>query len=168
MRRPGRWSRRTAKVTASILGVLTVGAITGAAWTWSEARTDEQISAARTAATAVAGEQVPRLLSYTPDTVDTALTDASDALTGEFKDQFGELSTTVIAPTSKDKSVTTDATVVETSIVDVDVDSATLLMFVNQTTTTTADPAPALAGSRVVVALVDTDQGWKISDLHPV
>lgn len=168
MRRPGRWSRRTAIVTASVLGVLTVGAIAGAGWTWSEARTDEQISAARIAAAAVAGEQVPRLLSYTPDTVDTALADASDALTGEFKDQFGELSTTVIAPTSKDKGVVTDAVVVESSIVDVDVDSATLLMFVNQTTTTTADPAPALAGSRVVVALVDTDQGWKISDLHPV
>lgn len=168
MTRRGRWSRRTAIGAASILGVLAVGAIAAAGWTWSEARTDDRITAARDAATAVAGEQVPRLLSYEPDTVDSALSDASDALTGEFKDQFGELSTTVIAPTSKDKGVTTEATVVESSIVDVDVDSATLLMFVNQTTTTTADPAPALAGSRVVVALVETDQGWKISDLHPV
>lgn len=168
MRHPGHWSRRTALVIASVLGVLAVGTMAGAAWTLSEARADEQIAAARSAAAATAQEQVPRLLSYAPDTVETALADASGALTGEFKDQFGELATTVIAPTSKDKGVATDATIVESSIVTVDEDSATLLLFVNQTTTTTADPAPALAGSRVVVELLDTGEGWKISDLHPV
>lgn len=117
---------------------------------------------------AFAVETVPEILSYQYDTVDEHFARVQDHLGGDFKTQFDEVSRTAIVPSAKKREVVTTAEVVESAVVSTEVDKAELLLFLNQTTTSSDTPESKIDGSRVRVYVERTEDDWLITEMTPV
>ncbi|WP_280265172.1 hypothetical protein [Nocardia wallacei] len=113
-------------------------------------------------------QSVPTILSYDHNTVDAHFTDALKLLGGDFRAQFDDVSQRVIAPSAKNRQVVTKAQVVDSAIVSATSNDAHLLLFVNQSTTSTDSPATKLDGSRVQVTVSRFGDDWLITEIKPV
>lgn len=111
---------------------------------------------------------VPGLLSYDFNTVDAHFADVLDDLGGDFRTQFEEVSREVIVPSAKKRQVVTTAEVIESSVVDAAEDHVDLLLFVNQSTTSTDSPETKLDGSRVKVTSTRDGDRWLVTAMTPV
>ncbi|GAA2857293.1 hypothetical protein GCM10010472_13310 [Pseudonocardia halophobica] len=128
-----------------------------------------QVENARTAATAAAEQKVTDLLSYDYRSIATDQDGRTAMLTGQFKDDYGSLLKDVVAPAAAQQQLTTRSNVVSTSVVGTDgTDTVTLLMFLNQTTQSSAKPDPTLSGSRLRVTVQEVDGNWLVSEMTPV
>ena len=108
------------------------------------------------------------LLSYAPDTLDKDLANAKSHLTGEFLKYYSQFTDQIVAPAAKQKGVKTEATVARAAVSELHPNDATVLVFVNQVTTSKDRPDPALATSSVMVKLTKTDGRWLISEFNPI
>ncbi|AWK76530.1 hypothetical protein CBI38_34710 (plasmid) [Rhodococcus oxybenzonivorans] len=155
-----------------VVAILTVVVIAGgtlvATTYFAQYRHDQQTSEARTTVQQVAAAGSTALLSYTFDTAEAQLESASTFLTGDFLDYYRKFTEQVVVPAAKEKSVTTQANVVGSSIEQVDPTSATVLVMVNQSTTTSDSPAPSASQSAVRVELEKVGGRWLISAFNPV
>ena len=122
----------------------------------------------RTDVARVAGDQAVAMLSYRHDTVDDQLATAAAGLTGDFRGEYETLVAEAVAPSAKEKSIDTAVTVAGSSVVSIDGDDATVLLFLNQVTTSAQTPDPTTTGSRVTVDLTRVDGMWAVSGLTPV
>lgn len=166
--RIGSMSSRTRRVFTIGLCVLAIAAtITAAFAVRADARADARVDAAEQGR-AFAVDVVPKLLSYDFDTVEQHFAELQANLGGDFADQFKEVGAAVIVPSARERQVVTNATVLESSVVQSDVDSADVLLFVNQSTTSVEASDPKLDGSRVRVHVERVDDTWLITELTPV
>ncbi|WP_461665749.1 hypothetical protein [Gordonia sputi] len=166
---PERASRRARRVIVSVLAVVVVTGIGGVTYLWIATAHNAADRQAGVEALAAARSGVPKLLSYDYKTIDqTFPATAKEQLTGKFRDDYQQLGASVIEPSAKKDSIVTTAEVVDGSVVDSDRDSAKVLLFVNQSTTSAASDGPRLDGSRVVVQLSRVDGDWKISEFTPI
>lgn len=140
----------------------------GVAVLFYQYRQTEQTEQARTDAVAAASAQATAMLAYDFGGVDQQLASASDGLTGDFKDEYTKLVTDVIAPAAKEKSLTVQVTVQGTSVVSAEPDAATVLLFLNQITTSSDAPDAASSGSRVRMNMEKIDGRWLASNLEPI
>lgn len=108
------------------------------------------------------------LLSYSPDNVDANVADAKSRLTGDFLQRYSEFADTVVVPAAKQRGVKTEANVARAAVSRMDPDSAQVLAFVNQVTTSRERPTPALATSSVMMSLVRVDGHWLIAEFTPI
>lgn len=131
-------------------------------------RQDEETQQARTDAVAAASAQAIAMLAYDYNGVDQQLASAADGLTGDFKDEYLGLVTDVIAPGAKEKSLTVQVTVQGTAVVDAAPDTATVLLFLNQITTSSDAPDAASSGSRVRMSMEKVDGRWLTGNLEPI
>ena len=74
----------------------------------------------------------------------------------------------MVRPAVQQKKVSTTANVVQAAISEMHPDNATVLVFVNQTTTSAERADPSLATSSVVVKMDKIDGKWLISEFNPV
>ncbi|GAA5065258.1 twin-arginine translocation pathway signal [Nocardia callitridis] len=130
-----------------------------------DSRTDD---AARQAAIKAATDGTVSILSYSPDTLDRDFDSAKTHLTGDFLTYYAQFTQQVVAPAAKDKAVKTTANVVRSAISDLNENSAVVLVFINQTTTSSEKPDPTMAASRVQVSLTKVEDNWRISSFDPV
>jgi len=107
------------------------------------------------------------LLSYKPDTVEQQLTAARDRLTGDFRDEYTDLTNNVVIPGAKQKKIAAVASVPAAASVSANPSHAVVLLFVNQTVTV-GDSAPADTASSVRVTVDKVDGRWLISKFDPV
>ncbi|SNT50396.1 h domain protein [Rhodococcoides kyotonense] len=131
-------------------------------------RQNAETEQARTDAVDAASAQAVAMLAYDFGGVDQQLASAADGLTGDFKDEYTTLVTGVIAPGAKEKSLTVQVTVQGAAVVDAAPDSATVLLFLNQITTSSDAPEAASSGSRVRMSLEKIDGRWLTSSLQPI
>ncbi len=131
-------------------------------------QTDQQIASAQTAAVSAASQGAVALLSYAPDSLDQDLAAAQTHLTGEFLTYYREFAHQIVAPAARQRDVYATATVVRSAAAEVRVDQATVLMFLNQTTTSRESPDPVQSATSVMVGLVKVDGHWLISSLDPL
>jgi len=108
------------------------------------------------------------VLSYSPENLDKSLADAKSHLTGEFLDHYSKFTDEVVRPAVAQKGVKTEANVVRAAVSQMDPDTAAVLVFVNQVTTSKDRPSPALATSTVMVTLVKSGGQWLISEFKPI
>ena len=108
------------------------------------------------------------LLSYSPESVDKDVAAAKNNLTGDFLTKYTEFADTVVVPAARQRGVKTEATVARAAISQMRPDSANVLVFVNQVTTSKERPTPALATSSVIMTLVRSDGRWLVSEFNPV
>ncbi|BBY62230.1 twin-arginine translocation pathway signal [Mycolicibacterium helvum] len=171
-------------VAAVVLAVLLVGSAVGTAsvywWIYRPDQkafglnlfttdsVDSQIQERQRQVTGAARDGTVALLSYAPDTLDKDLANAKSHLTGEFLKYYSQFTDQIVAPAARQKGVKTEATVARAAVSELHADSAVVLVFVNQVTTSKDRPDPALATSSVVVKLTNADGRWLISEFNPV
>jgi Mce-associated membrane protein len=171
-------------VAIVVLAVLLVGSAAGAAsvywWIYRPDQkafglslfttdsVDKQIQDRQKQVTGAARDGTVALLSYAPETLDKDLANAKSHLTGEFLKYYSQFTDQIVAPAARQKGVKTEATVARAAVSELHADSAVVLVFVNQVTTSKDRPDPALATSSVVVKLTNADGRWLISEFNPV
>lgn len=132
-------------------------------------RPDQQLGAAAAdAALAAASEGAVAILSYSPETVDRDVAAANSLLTGEFLRYYREFSQHFVAPAVRQQDVKASATVLRAGVSELHPDSAVVLLFIHQTTTSKDKPEPVLTSSNVRVGLTKVDGTWLISKFEPV
>jgi Mce-associated membrane protein len=168
-------SSRVGRSSVALLGIavlaLALVASAGvAAWLYfSQYRPDQQIDAAvsKTALDAATTGTVA-LLSYAPDSLDKDFESAKSHLTGDFLSYYTQFTEQIVTPAAQTKSVKTTASVVRAAVSELHPNSAVVLVFVNQTTTSKENPDGAFAVSSVKVSLNKVDGAWLISSFDPV
>jgi Mce-associated membrane protein len=125
----------------------------------SDVARDESVQAAKDSTVA--------LLSYKPDTVEQQLTAARDRLTGDFRNEYTDLTNNVVIPGAKQKQISAVASVPAAASVSANPSHAVVLLFVNQTVTV-GNSAPTDTASSVRVTVDKVDGRWLISKFDPV
>ena len=162
--------RRRVKVAPLVLVLLLL--LSGALATWlyvGQYRHDEQTdtAAAQTAINA-ARDGTVALLSYKPDTLNQDFAAAKSHLTGDFLNYYDQFTKEIVTPAAKEKALTTTAQVVGAAATELQPNSAVVLLFVNQATTSKERPDPAMASSSVLVSLTKVHGTWLITKFQPV
>ncbi|WP_006241326.1 hypothetical protein [Mycolicibacterium tusciae] len=159
----------------AILGVVLVAAALVvsagvAGWLYFyQYRVDQQTNAAAAnVALEAAKKGTVALLSYAPDTLENDFTAAKSNLTGDFLSYYTQFTEQIVTPAAKEKQVKTVAAVIRAAVSEMQPDSATVLLFINQTTTSKENPDGAFAASSVKVGLKKVDDRWLINTFDPV
>ena len=108
------------------------------------------------------------LLSYAPNSLDKDFAAAKSHLTGDFLSYYTQFTEQIVTPAAKQKSVKTTAAVVRAAVSELHPDSAMVLVFINQNTTSKENPDGAFAASAVKVGLKKVNDTWLISSFDPV
>jgi Mce-associated membrane protein len=166
----GRWTRRCLANWRSILAAaLVVATIGGAAGVFFvQYRPDQRMSdAASRQAIQAASDGAVALLSYSFDSLDRDFATAKSHLTGNFLAYYSKFSEQIAAGALQGQ-LTTTAKVIRAAISDLHPDSAVVLVFVNQTTTSKRKPEPMEAHSGILVTLTKVNGSWLIANFDPV
>ena len=153
---------------ALVLGLLAAGGLAG--WLYfAQFRPDTQTdNAVAQSAVNAARDGTVALLSYKPDTLNQDFASAKSHLTGDFLNYYDQFTKQVVTPAAQSKAVTTTAQVVGAAASEVHPNSAVVLVFVNQVTTSKERPDPAMASSSVLVSLTKVHGDWLITKFDPL
>jgi Mce-associated membrane protein len=165
-----RRGRFTGLLVPLVLAILLLGSAGLASWLYfNQFRPDRETNAA------VAGDTIKAantgavaLLSYAPDTMDKDFTNAKSHLTGDFLSYYSQFTHDIVTPAVQQKAVKTSATIVQSAVSELKPDSAVVLVFLNQTTTSKENPDGSFTASAVKVGLTKVDGNWLISAFDPV
>ena len=148
---------------ALVLGLLAAGGLAG--WLYfTQLRPDAVAQSAVNAAR----DGTVALLSYKPDTLNQDFAAAKSHLTGDFLNYYDQFTKQVVTPAAQTKAVATTAQVVGAAASELHPNSAVVLIFVNQVTTSKERPDPAMAASSVLVSLTKVHGNWLITKFDPV
>jgi len=153
-----------------IIGLLLVAAAAGTAGLYfGQYRDDQQTNdAAAKSAIGAASDGTVALLSYAPDKLESDLAAAKSHLTGDFLTYYSKFTDQIVAPAAKEKAVNTKAAVKRAAIAELHADSARVLVFLDQTTTSKDAPEPIQTASSVMVSLTKVHSAWLISAVDPI
>jgi Mce-associated membrane protein len=151
-----------------VLALLASGGL--AAWMYfSQYRPDQATDhAASQSAIDAARDGTVAMLSYKPTTLDQDFAAARSHLTGDFLKYYDTFTKQIVSPAAKDKAVTTTAQVVGAAATELHPESAVVLVFVNQVTTSKERPDPSAAASSVLVSLTKVQGTWLINKFDPL
>lgn len=155
-----KWWRRLALAVALALAAAAAGSST-----WGAHRA-QQLEDARYEALIAAQTRIPVLLSYQNSRLDDDLARAIEQTTGSFRDDYSKVLQGVVAPTAKERGISTQAEVTAAGVVSAKIERATILVFLTQTTTARGQ-RPTVSGSRVEVLMEPDGADWKIAGLQP-
>lgn len=153
---------------ALVVALIASAALAG--WLYfAQFRVDQQTGEAASATVLkAAGEGTTALLTYAPDSLDRDFSAAKSHLTGDFLSYYTQFTQEIVAPAAKQKAVKTTAAVVRSAVSEIHPDSAVVLVFVNQATTSAENPNGSFAASAVKVGMSKIDGNWLISSFDPV
>lgn len=162
--------RAVARWPLVVIGLLLVAAAAATAGLYfGQYRQDQQTNdTAARSAIAAASDGTAAILSYAPDKLESDLAVAKSHLAGDFLTYYGKFADQILAPAAKTKAVNTQATVKRAVIDQLHPDSARVLVFLDQTTTSKDAPAPVQTASSVMVGLTKVHGAWLISAFDPV
>jgi len=162
------WSRQHRAATVTAAALLVSALIAGSVY-WFVYRTDRMTGeAAQEEVLAAARAGAEAVLTYSPDSVDKNLAEAKSHLTGAFLEKYTDFADKVVRPAATERGVKTEANVARAAVSSMHPDTAQVLLFVNQVTTSKERPTPALATSSVMMTLQRSGDQWLISDLTPI
>jgi Mce-associated membrane protein len=133
-------------------------------WWWPARQTTDTVGEGVVTA---ANDGVTAVYTYSADTIDRDIASAQSHLTGDFLSQYKQYLESPAPTDAKQNAVKTAAKVVGSAVMDLHPDSAQVLLFINQITTSAQNPATALASRSVIVTLTKVDGKWLISSLKP-
>jgi Mce-associated membrane protein len=159
-----------ARIGIILLAVALTASAGSAAWLYfSQYRPDQETDpAAAQIALDAAKTGTIALLSYSPESLDRDFASAKSHLTGDFLSYYTQFTEQIVTPAAKQKSVKTTASVVRAAVAELHPDSAVVLVFINQNTTSKENPDGAFAASSVKVGLKKINGSWLISSFDPV
>ncbi len=154
-------------ILVTALVIAAVGLATG--MFFFQYRPDRQLdNTAAQQAIRAASDGAVAALSYSSDNLDRDFANAKSHLTGEFLAYYNKFSQDIVAPTVRQKHLTQKATVIRAAVAQLHPDSAVVLAFINETTTSPDRKDPLMTPSAVRVTLAKVDGSWLISKLDPV
>ena len=160
--------RLDARLACLGLATLTVAALVIGAVFSAKLSAIEDDDSSRDEALAAATEAVPALLSYDASTIKN-MVDANAALmTDDFASEYGELVEQDLRPTVVKEKLATDTQIATASIVSVSGSEATVLLFLNQLSSTKGMKVPSATGSRVRAILKLQEGNWLLDDMEPI
>jgi len=161
---------RAALIGAVVLTVALLASAGAAAWLYfGQYRTDRQVNdVAANVALDAAKTGTVAMLSYSPESLDKDFANAKSHLTGDFLSYYTNFTQQVVTPAAKQKAVKTSAAVVRAAVSELHPDSAMVLVFINQNTTSKENPDGAFAASAVKVGMKKINGAWLISSFDPV
>ncbi len=161
---------RNVKVVPAVLILLLL--ITGgtAAWLYFKRYQPDQQTAPGVARAVVSAtsDGTVALLSYSPESLDKDFAAAKSHLAGDFLSYYSQFTEQIVAPAAKQKSLKTTAHVMGAAVSELHPDSAVVLVFVDQSTTSKDRPDPSLAASSVLVSMTRVNGNWLITKFDPV
>jgi Mce-associated membrane protein len=119
------------------------------------------------AAIKAASEGTVALLSYSPETLDNDVAAGKSHLTGELLRYFTGFSQYFVAPAVRQQRVKASASVLRAAVADMHPNSAVVLLFVHQTTSSKDKPDPVLSTNNVRVTLTKVNGSWLIAKFEP-
>ncbi|MFI7020492.1 hypothetical protein [Streptomyces sp. NPDC050164] len=160
--------RRLLTLVLAVLLVVGLAALAALGWQYRDGRLTET---ARTEALAAARKAAPIVLSYDYRRLDKDFSRARAHLTGDFRDEYGKTTKTVVAPTARKYHGVVKATVAApgsgaapaASVVSASPDKVVVLLFVNQVTESTQVSGSRVDLNRVRMTMDRTGDGWKVS-----
>jgi len=123
------------------------------------------LASTRSDALAAARAHAQAILSYDHRTLDADFARAEKVLTGTFKGEYGRTTDTVVRPSAEQYKVVVQAEVTAASVVRASENRVVVLLFVDQTTTSTRLEGPKVDLNRVRMTLVENDGNWLVSEL---
>ena len=124
---------------------------------------DDRVEQARAEARAAAEISAVTLLSYDHRRLDRDFAAAKKLLTGGFADDYASTAESVVRPTAEQVKAVVTAEVVSSSVDRADENRAVVLLFVDQTTTSTRVDGPQVDLNRVRMRLVRSGGQWLVS-----
>jgi Mce-associated membrane protein len=161
----GHWMRRcVARWRPILLTILLVGAVGfGAGYFYNVYRPDLQTdNAVAHQVIKAASDGAVALLSYSPATLDRDFANAKSRLTQDYLAYYQRFADQIVGPSAQRGQVTTNATVVKAAVSELHPNSAVVLVFVKQKTTSKEKPEPVVTSSSLRVALTKVDGSWLI------
>ena len=124
----------------------------------------------RAAAVDSARTTLESLLSYSGAKFDAHVAEVTPRLAAPFKDQFSKVAASDIKPMAVKNGATVQAKVYDAGVMDTtgdggDGSTVRIMAFVNQATTTSKEPTPAIDQNRVIVTMKRVGDRWLVSDL---
>jgi Mce-associated membrane protein len=107
------------------------------------------------------------LLSYSPETIDNDVAAGKSHLTGELLKYFSGFTQYFVTPAVRQQGIKATAAVLRAAAADMHPNSAVVLIFVHQTTTTKDKPDPVLSVNSVRVTLTKVNGSWLIAKFEP-
>lgn len=126
-------------------------------------RSDQRVEMARDQAMAAAHDHAQAILSYDYRHLDADFAAARATLTGKFARDYKVTTTTLVRPGAEQYHVVVKAEVAAQSVVSATADQVVVLLFVNQTTTSTRLDGPKVDLNRVRLTLVRTGGSWLVN-----
>lgn len=157
--RPG----RAPDLLLLVAGAVVVVLVLTAAVLTLRARGEDRTERARTEAVAAAESRAVDLLSYDHRHLDRDFTRARRGLTGRFAADYRRTTESVVRPTAEQVKAVVTAEVVSSSVVRAAQNRVVVLLFVNQTTTSTRVEGPQVDLNRVRMTLLRVGGDWRIS-----
>ena len=131
-------------------------------------RPDRQIDdAAARQALQAASDGAVASLSYSSDSMDRDFANAKSHLTGEFLAYYDKFTKELVTPMVQQKHIAQTAAVVRAAVSELHPDSAVVLVFLNETTTSKDKAQPLTTPSSVRITLAKVNGSWLISKLDP-
>jgi Mce-associated membrane protein len=167
-RRFGRWIHRSlASWRPIVLTVLLVSATGFAAgWFYFEYRADRQTdtSAAREVIKA-ASEGAVLLLSYSPEGLSHDFDNAKSRVTGDYKVFYQQFTEQIVTPAAQRAQLTTTVRVIRAAVSELHPNSAAVLAFIEQKTSSKDKPEPVKTSSSLRIMLKKVQGSWLIDKL---
>ena len=115
----------------------------------------------------LAKEEIPRILGYEYQTVESSLTDAYPLLTPNFRRDFEASATGEIIPQARQRQVISQISVVGVGVAEARRTSGSVLVYMNRTITAGAGE-PLYEGNRVRVDYRKIGGKWLIDGIKPI
>jgi Mce-associated membrane protein len=154
--------RSGTRLLAGLLA-LTLCALTAFGLVAYRVASDQRIETARDQAVAVARDNAEVILSYDYRHLDANFAAARATLTGGFAHDYQVTTAKLVRPGAVQYHVVVKAEVAAQSVVSATADQVVVLVFVNQTTTSTRLDGPRVDLNRVRLTLVKVDGRWLVN-----
>lgn len=167
IRRAAGASARRRRITIVLLAVVTLAVVAATTVLGLAERRAEDITNARFDAVVQARQRVAEILTYSADTIDADIERARQATAGAFAQYYVPFAQRVIAPAVQQAGTSSAAVVSRAAAVSVSPDTVVVVVFIDQRTSSKAQPEPRSMSSTARVTMTNVAGQWLISELTP-
>lgn len=153
---------------AVVLLVLAVGPfVDGMGWKdYREVSAQSEVDSARRTAPAIAEQAATAILAYDYKSLESDRDAAAQFMTPEYRKQYLDTFDGLVMKTAVERKAHVEASVRASGVTAAGADRVEVLLFVNQTTTSTANSGePQTALNRVMFSMVREDGTWRVDDI---
>ncbi len=159
-------------LVVAVLGVVALALVATAAvlglgtWNVREVREQDAVAEATRSAPAAAERASAAILSYGYQSLDADEKSAERYMTAKYKKRYADTFDRLVRPNAAKVKAKVDAEVKASGVAHADAHRVDVLLYVNQTTTSTANGGePQVALNRVQLSMVEVDGTWLVDDI---